>query len=476
MSVERTINRRQILKGTAIAGAAGIVGPFFSGRVLGANDRVTMAVIGIRGQGGSHINGFGKMPNVRIKTFCDIDENLFGDRIKAFEQKMKYAPGTATDMRKVFDDKDIDAVSIAIPNVWHALATIWACQAKKPTYVEKPACHTIWEGKQMINAARKFGNLVQVGFQNRSRKNTTAAIKFLHDGKLGKVYMARGLCIKPRYNIGKFPDGPQAEGSKPVPIMGGTMGPYTASYLSKVNYDMWLGPTPKREFNPNRFHYNWHWFWDTGNGDTGNQGPHQFDIGRWGLNKDEGPVRVRSFGGLYLYGDSAQETPNTQTSVFEYADGTIFEFITRGLLTNAEGNLPVKIGNIFYGSEGRLEIDADGHWKTFLGPKDEPGPSSAGIKEEESNALDTTGSGMGGHMSNFIEAVLAKNPEKANCDIEVGYRSSILPHLANISYRMNRELKWDGKKEQFVNDNEANKLLHRQDRKGFQVPKLGSSV
>src|SRR4029453_6424477 len=147
-----------------------------------------------------------KMSNVRVKTFCDIDENLFASRIKTFEEKFKYAPGTANDMRKVFEDKEIDAVSIALPNHWHALATIWACQAKKPVYVEKPATHGIWEGKQMVNAARKYGNLVQVGFQNRSRKNTTAAMKLNHDGGIGKVYLARGLCIKPRYNIGHYAD------------------------------------------------------------------------------------------------------------------------------------------------------------------------------------------------------------------------------------------------------------------------------
>jgi predicted dehydrogenase len=483
MSVERTVSRRQILKGTAIAGAAGIVGPFFPGRVLGANDRVVVAIVGIRGQGQAHIKEFGKMSNVRVKTLCDLDQNLHAQNVAAFEKNYKYAPGTASDIKAVLDDKEIDAVSCAIPNHWHALAAVWACQAKKPVYIEKPACYGIWEGKQMVNAARKYGNLVQVGFQNRSRKNTMAAMKFLHDGKLGKVYMARGLCIKPRYNIGHYPDGPQTEGGKPTVIMGKPAPTlYTASYLSKVNYDMWQGPAPKRPFNPNRFHYNWHWFWDTGNGDTGNQGPHQFDVARWGLNKDEAPVRVRSFGGLYAYSDCDQETPNTQTSTFEYADGTVFEFATRGLASNGEGALAaekaggkggVKIGVIFYGSEGRLEIDAEGRWETFLGPNDEPGPNSKNIVEEKSDAMNTVGSGMSGHFVNFIDAVKAKNQEKLNCEIEVGYKSSILPHMGNISYRLKRELKWDGKKEQFVGDSEANGMLKRKEsRKGYDVPKI----
>jgi predicted dehydrogenase len=468
-------DRRQVLKGSAVVAAAGALGPFFSGRVLGANDRVNLAIVGVRGQGTSHIRSFGSMPNVRVKYLCDVDENVLGDRIKDFESKFKYAPTAAWDLRKVLDDKEIDAVTFAIPNFWHATAAIWAAQAKKHVYVEKPACHTIFEGRQMVNAARHYGVLMQVGFQNRSRKNTGAAMKFLHDGKLGKVFMARGLCYKPRPSIGRYPDGPQPDGAKPIVSIPGNPkpGPYTKSYLEKVHYDLWKGPAPDRPFNPNRFHYNWHWQWDYGGGDTANQGPHQFDVGRWGLNKEEGPVKVRSFGNLYLYGDSQQETPNTQTSIFEYADGTIFEFATRGLDTNPEG--AITIGNIFYGSEGRLEIDAEGNWKTFLGPKGEPGPNSGNIKEEASSALDTVGGNLRGHMQNFIDAVVAKNQEKLTCDIEVGYKSSILPLMANISYRTKRELKWDGKKEQFIGDNEANKLLHRHERKGWEIKKIAQS-
>jgi predicted dehydrogenase len=429
-----------------------------------------MAIIGTRGQGGAHIAGFGKIPTVRIKTLCDVDENLWGSRIKSVEASNKNTPTTVYDMRRVFDDKDIDAVSIAIPNVWHGLATIWAAQAGKHVYVEKPACHSIWEGRQMINAAHKYNVLVQVGFQNRSRKNAMAAIKFLRDGKLGKVYMARGLCFKPRGDIGRFPDGPQAPGSRGVSVLGSVIGPFTKEYVDKVHYDLWIGPAPAHAFNPNRFHYNWHWFWDSGNGDTGNQGPHQFDVARWGLDKDEAPAKIRSVGGLYAYTESQQETPNVQTSVFEYADGTVLEFATRGLPTNPEGEL--KIGTVFYGSEGRLEVAEDGNWKTFLGRRGEPGPNSSAIAEEKSDAMNPVGTGISGHFGNFIEAVQARNKEKLNCDIETGYRSSILPHLANISYRLKREVKWDGKKEQFVGDAEANKMLHRHDRKGFEVPKI----
>ncbi len=476
MNTANPFSRRQIIKGTAVAAAAATFRPFFPGRVLGANDRLNLAIIGLRSRGDQHIKSFSKIPGVRIKTFVDIDENLFAGRIKAMETNYKYTPGTEFDMRKVFDDKEIDAVSIATPNHWHALGAIWAAQAKKHVYVEKPACHTIFEGRQMVNAARKNGVLMQVGFQNRSRKNVTAAINLLHSGKLGKIFMARGLCYKPRVNIGRLPDGPQAEGAKPPP--GAGVHAFTAAYLEKVHYDLWTGPAPLRPFNPNRFHYNWHWQWPYGNGDTGNQGPHQFDVGRWGLNKDEHPVKVRSFGGLYSWGDTQQEAPNMQTCLMEYADGTVFEFATRGLNTNPDGK--IKIGNIFYGSEGRLEIDDSGNWQVYTGRGDDLGPSSKDLKDAKeepgADSMNLAGGGDQAHFENFIAALRSGKRETLTCDIEVGYRSSVLPHLSNISYRLDRELKFDGKTEQIVGDAEANKMLHRQDRKGFVIPKLATSA
>ena len=466
------VTRREFLSRTALTAAGTVIaGAPVTRNVLGANDRVNIAIIGVRGQGSGHIGGFSRLPNARVTTLCDIDENVLDMRANALQKSAGNPVKKVWDMRKVFEDKDIDAVTFAVPNHWHALGTIWACQAGKHVYVEKPACWGVWEGRQMINAARKHKVLVQVGFQNRSRKTTRAAMQLLHSGKLGKIYMARGLCFKPRGDIGKYPDGPMAEGEKFNLTKESREGlSYTKSYLDRVHYDMWIGPAKLLPFNRNRFHYNWHWQFEYGNGDTGNQGPHQFDVGRWGLNKDEAPVKVRSFGGLYVYTDSAQDTPNTQTSIFEYADGTVFEFCTRGLLTPSEGG--VKIGNVFFGSEGWLEIDADGNWKTFFGRKGEPGPDSKNIPEESADALSTIGSGMGGHFGNFVDAVRSGKQTDLTCDIEVGYHSSILPCIANISYRMKRELKWDGKAEKFVNDPEADKWLKRADRQGYVVPNL----
>jgi len=473
------LTRREFLSRGATA-AAGVVvatsalqstaigAPAISSRVIGANDTVNVAVAGIRGRGKSHIKNFGEMDKVHVKTLCDVDQNLFPDRVKLANEAQGSDPGTEADLRRLFNDKDIDAIAYATPNHWHALGAVWAVQAGKHVYVEKPSSHNVWEGRKMVEAARKYNKIVQVGFQSRSNRNIIKAIKFIHDGGIGEVYMARGLCFKPRNDIGRYPDGPMKAGEEYRLATGKGLEPaYTADYLSKVDYDLWLGPAPKKSFNRNRFHYNWHWHWDYGNGDTGNQGPHQFDIARWGLNKDEYPVKVRSFGGMFAF-DCSQETPNTQTSIFEYADGTILEFGTRGLYTNAEGG--VKIGNIFYGSEGWLEIGGGG-WRSFMGRKGEPGPSSQDAEDEVSDPMNLAGTGGGGHFANFIAALRSGKSSDLNCDIEVGHMSSALPMMANISYLLGRDLVIDGAKEQFVDDKAANKMLTRSYRKPYVIPK-----
>jgi len=365
MTADRNeMSRRQFTATTSFAAAAVVAGG--ASRVLGANDRVVLASIGIRGQGDSLKQGFAKLPGVEIKTLCDVDENLFASRANDPDLKgvATFKPGYVKDMRRVFDDKDIDGVIIATPNHWHALATIWALQAGKHVYVEKPASHTVWEGRKMVEAALKYGKMVQTGTMNRSRPAVRQAIQFLHEGGIGKVYMARGLCFKSRPGIGKYPDGPITDG-KPhrLNVEGGPVGEgvWDASYLAKVDYDLWLGPAPTRPFNRNHFHYNWHWHWNYGNGDTGNQGPHQFDIARWGLGKQEHPVKISSMGGYFGPKESSQETPDMQTALYEYADGTILEFGTRGEHTPDEGG--VRIGNIFFGSRagsGSTRPDATG--------------------------------------------------------------------------------------------------------------------
>jgi predicted dehydrogenase len=458
------------------AGAAPVANaaPLVSGRVLGANDKVVLASIGVRGQGNALKRGFARLPNVEIKTICDIDANIGNERIHdaKLADVATFKPGYAQDLRRVFEDKDIDGVVIAVPNHWHALATIWALQAGKHVYVEKPASHTVWEGRKMVEAARKYNKVVQVGTMNRSRPAVIQAMKFLHDGGIGKVYMARGLCFKRRPAIGKYPDGPMAPGEKYKLNVESSMyePPYDSAYLSKVDYDLWLGPAPKREFNRNHFHYNWHWHWEYGNGDTGNQGPHQFDIARWGLNKNEHPVRVIATGGYFGGTPTSQDTPDLHTSSFEYADGAVLEFGTRGEGTNDEGT--VKIGNLFYGSEGWLWLDGDGRkWQSYHGPKDEKGPGA--------DMPETSGSGGDPnvltsteypHYQNFVDALRAGDPKILTCEILEGHLSSTLPHLANIAYLTKQSLEFDGTSETFKDNKAADKLLTREYRKGFEVP------
>jgi predicted dehydrogenase len=454
--------RRDFIKQSAI-GAAGIAigGMGFSSKsyasIIGANERINVAVIGIRNQGSVHINNWCSLKdshNVVVKTICDTDELLYGSRSKMVTYKTGVKPLTEWDMRKVFDDKDIHAVSVVIPNHWHALATIWGCQAGKHVYVEKPASHNIWEGRKMIDAARKYDRRVQVGCNNRSSNNVREAIKFLHDGGIGELFMARALCFKARDSYG------MAKDSTPP---------------ATFHYDRWLGPALYRPYNEKRSHYNWHWYWDTGNGDSGNQGVHEFDIARWGLNKNEHPVSVYSTGGIYgiSHDECSQETPNTQSSVFKYNDGTMLEFETRGRYFNKEAGLGIGIGNIFYGTKGYLELQAwdkpGGEWQAFRNRETEP---FAGSKVGAGGKVQPTllGPDSTDHFSNFITAVRAGKDEMLNSDINEGFYSSALPHLANISYRLERELKFMGDYEKFANDPEADTMLTRNYRKPYLVP------
>lgn len=449
--------RRDFIKKSVI-GTAGIVigGMGFSSRsyasIMGSNERITVAVVGLRGRGGAHVGAWCTLKdsrNVRLKTLCDVDEQFFAQSANTVESSTKVKPVTEWDMRKVLDDKEIDVVSFATPNFWHALGTIWACQAGKHVYVEKPASWCLSEGRKMIEASKKYNVRVQVGHQNRSMANVIEAIKFLHSGGIGDVYMARGLCIKPRDSFGIAKD------STPP---------------ATLHYDNWLGPVSYRPYNEKKGHYNWHWFWDTGNGDTGNQGPHQFDIARWGMNKNEHPVSVYSSGGIFGIdpNECAQETPNTQSSVFTYSDGKILEFETRGRFSNSESSLDTKIGNIFYGTEGYLELNEE-TWNAFRNREKEPFAGSKPTTGQQ-EAATLTGPVGTEHYANFIDAVRSGKDSGLNCSITEGHLSASLPHLANISLRLGRGLNFKGGDEKFTNDPEADAMLTRRYRSLFVVP------
>jgi predicted dehydrogenase len=417
------IDRRRFLSessflaaAAAAAPAIGALCPEAEARVPGsidAVDKLRVAVVGVRGQGMSHVHGYtNKKLNCAITTICDVDKAVIGPAMKHVEKAQGKAPKYVQDVRKVIEDKDVDAISIATPNHWHALIAVWALQNGKDVYVEKPVSHNVVEGRRIVEAARKYKRICQTGTQSRSQPGMRDAIAFLHSGKLGTVKLARGLCYKLRPSIGKV-DGPQ----KPPATM---------------DYNLWCGPAPykmpHRNTKNGTVHYDWHWFWDYGNGDLGNQGIHEMDKARWGLRKNELPRSAMSIGGRFGYIDDG-ETANTQVICFDYGDCELV-FEVRGLPSKSPypgkdspktGKKPQNfVGNVWYGSEGFLVC-----------------PSyNGGIAYSNDGEVIKKFSGGGDHFGNFVKAVRSRKSSDLNADILEGHLSSALCHLGNISHRL----------------------------------------
>ena len=439
-------SRRNFIKKTAAASSATFLAPsIISASVFGANDRINASVLGINGRGKNHISSLMKQKNVQVVNLCDPDMNLLKVRQKEFKNKYKKDVSLEQDLRRVMDNKDIDVVSIASPNHWHSLSVIWACQAGKDVYVEKPGSHNIFEGRKMVEATQKYDRIVQHGVQLRSSPAINEAIGLLRNGYIGNVYMARGLVFRWRGDIGD-------KGFSSVP--------------NGLDYDLWTGPAPKRPFTENLVHYNWHWHWDYGNGDVGNQGIHETDLCMWGL--DVGlPTKITSMGGKFLW-DDCKEVPEVLTSVYNYPDeGKIIQFEVRPWCTNTEEGATV--GNIFYGDKGILVVDGYSKYKTYLGKDRTPG-QSGDDGAMEASGMDRGAGGTDGHFKNFIEAVRKHDASILNAPIETGHLSSGLAHLGNIAYRMEKVLTFNPQAEKFVNDPEADKMLTRNYRKGYEVP------
>lgn len=461
----KTKDRREFLKTTTATAAGLVLSVPVMKRGFGnisPNNIINVAVAGIRGKGGmygggGHYLNYCNIPNVRVTTICDIDERLFPEAVKNIETYGGNTPKTVVDFRELLDDQDIDVISIATPDHWHALQTVWACQAGKDVYVEKPISYNMYEGRKMIQAARKYNRIVQTGTQNRSHPVTQAAIKLLHDGTLGDIYMGRGIVFRDRENIGHVKDSPIPEG---------------------VNWDLFLGPAPYRNFNENRFHYKWHWFWDTSTTEFGNNGVHQMDKVRWGMNKHHHPVKVSCSGGLYGW-DTDQEIPNFQTATYEYADGTVMELEVRSICTNPE--FGSKSGCFFYGTEGWMYLGGD-EFKTFLGPDDKEGPKMSqdevdlpvlkDVGDFEGNGEVTVRKLELDHFSNFIDCVRSREWQDLKADITEGYLSTAICHLGNIAYRTNQKLTFNPVSERFVEDGAdyANSFLARAYRSPYVMP------
>lgn len=413
----------------------------------GEADRVRVAVVGLGGRGLDHIHFLAALPDAAIPVVCDVNQPARERAVALAEKLTGRRPDEAADIRRILDRRDVDAVALSTPNHWHALQTIWACQAGKDVYCEKPASHNLEEGRRMAAAAQRYGRMVQVGAQSRSIGHKREAVERLRSGEIGEIYRAQGFCYKRRKSIGRKPD-------RPSPPAG-------------LDWDQFLGPAPMRPFNENRFAYNWHWFWDTGNGDIGNQGVHELDLARWGLGEEGPPVRVFSEGGKYLYDDD-QETPNTQNAIFTFASGRVLEFSVRGLLTPEVGRLERRDGNtigvLFYGRDGVMAVDAWGY-RIYRGETLSP---EAAVPFREGKVWDTTP-----HWRNFLEAVRSRKSESLACGIENGVMAAGNCHMANISYRLKRQVHFDAAAFAFSGDAEANAMRSRDYRAPYRLTEPG---
>jgi len=465
------IDRRDFLKKTGVASAGITLGApaYIKGYAKSKpSDTVNVAVAGIRSRGGyyyggsGHTGNFTKIKNSRVTAICDVDENLFPQAIADIEKLGGKKPKTVVDFRDMLDDKDIDAISIATPDHWHALQTIWACEAGKDVYIEKPLAWSLGEGRKMVEAARKHNRIVQIGTNFRSNRITQKALELLQDGIIGDIYMGRATVFGHRRNIGRIPDSPIPEG---------------------VNWDLYRGPAPMIPFNVNHFHYNWHWYWDTATGEFGNNGVHYIDRIRVAMKKNEHPVKISCCGGFYAY-DSDQEVPNFQVGTYEYGDGTVIELEVRSLYTPEETE-----SIIFLGTKGYAELGSDS-FKAFFKESDQKltksdEKSSKDLGELQSQILtmkDLDSDPMREeyeknkieyHFVNFLDCVRSRKREDLNAEVEGGHLSTALSHLGNIAYKTGRKLIFDGKTETFPNDFEANSYLFRNDeRKPYVLPKL----
>jgi predicted dehydrogenase len=420
------MTRRSFLKGAAAAAAFPLVtvaGTKSSGRVLGANDTIRVAVAGIHGRGKDHIAellGL-KDEKLQIVTLIDPDSSLFEARQKAIRDKTGKEPAGVQDVRQALEDKNIDAITIATPNHWHSLMTVWACQAGKDVYVEKPLSHEVSEGRRCVEAARRYKCMVQHGTQQRSSASRAAEIAAVQSGKYGKLLVSKGYCCKPRWSIGTKPAGQPPK---------------------TLDFDVWLGPAAPQPYHANLVHYNWHWFWDFGNGDIGNQGVHEMDVARWAIKGATLPSKVWSLGGRFAYDDQGQ-TPNTELGVMEFGD-VLLVFEVCGLVKDKEhaNGIPFNVQNEFYTTEGRIahERVPEGGRKpsrAMFYPKNGGDPEP--VKGPEVKVS------PGGPFASWLHALRSRRVEDLNADVEVGHYSAALCHLPNISYRLGEKVPFDKK-------------------------------
>jgi predicted dehydrogenase len=451
-------SRREFVRKAALgAGLAGVA-PASARPQAGANDTVNIGVVGFRGRGRAHYRTFAAIPGVRVAYLCDADERLFPRAVAEVEEIGGYRPKTEHDIRELLKHNDLDAISVATPDHWHALMTIWGCQAGKDVYVEKPCSYTLWEGRQMVKAARKYDRIVQVGLNNRSDLRVRSAIDFVRKKKFGAAYRSKAIIYRGRASIGRIQE---------------------ASIPQGVHWDLYLGPAPYRAFTLNRFHYGWHFFRDTSTTEVGNNGVHSLDLVRWGLDKGVHPVKIHCAGGQFVE-DSDSQVPNVMVGTYEYADGTLAEIDMTTLYSPTFGGS--RMGTFFYTDQGY--VGSTGNWKAVKGtftPGSNPDLPS-GVSLRASNlSFPKIEYGDGpeipslpetevSHFQNFIDCVRSRKRADLHCEIEEGHLSTSLCHLANIAFRTGRKVVFDPASEIFPGDEEANALLRRDYREPYVVP------
>jgi len=441
------MKRRQFLKGSLIGlSGLGALAANNAIRAVPPSEKIILATIGLGGRGSHLTRDFAARGDCEFAYLCDLDTRRGGGLVKEIAEKTGRKPLRVTEYRRILDDPAVNAIVVGTPDHWHALPTIHGCQAGKDVYVEKPASHNIWEGRRMVEAARKYKRIVQVGTQTRSAPYARKAAELIRSGALGKVHLCKVFNLKPGNPIPKRPDGKAPPG---------------------VDYDRWLGPAPARPFNPNHFHGGWYYFWAYCGGDMGNDGIHQIDLARWLIGRDD-PRAVHAFGGNLAF-DDARQVPDTQVATFEY-DGLILTFeMTNWPPYMKKTNNQIRTGDAFplwfqnatrielYGTKNQMIIGRHGGgWQIFTA-------DGKVVDQMYGRFPDAP------HKENFIRCIRSRH--LPNADIEEGHKSALLAHLGNISYRLGgRALRFDAKRETFTGDREACGLLKREYRAPYVVP------
>lgn len=431
---KRTSSRRAFLNQSGATGGLFVASAAWSRAVPGANERIRCAIIGVRGRARAFYGPLAERKDATVAALCDVDANVLGGTVQIVQKAQGRAPTAVEDFRRLLDDKTIDAVFVTTPHHWHTPIALRALQAGKHVYVEKPASHVYREGQLLVQFAERYKGIVQHGTQMRSSEVTARARELLQKGEIGEVKMAKAWNVQRHNHRGPAKDSQPPKG---------------------VNYDFWLGPAPARAFNPNRFHGNWQWYRDYGNGDIGNDGIHDIDMACMGLGVDRLPIRITSHGSrIDLAGE--REYPDNMLVAYQFDNNKVLIYEDRGW--TPYGMDGFDSGNAFYGTRGYMIFSRRGYFQIYYDRSGKKGPGMKG------------GSGQSEHLQNFLDCI--RTGQRPSADARIAHHSCALVHLGEIAYRTERVLKFDPKTETIVGDQEANAMLTKEYRKPWDLPRI----